>query len=305
MDSPRTLLRRVAVALVLPAPLLLPVAAGDPAPADAAPGVAAAAPQAADACGTRRTKANGVAWRCSFSDDFSGSSLDRDKWAVTTTAETGYRLADECFVDDRTTVAVSGGKLRLTARRLPTARTCTDPVSGNFATRWTAGMVHTRGQFSQSYGLYEIRARFPAIQQPGLHSALWFYPEKFWYGPGASGEIDLVEHYSFMPRRVIPSLLYRPATPVQQSGPGCFIDSLLTFHTYQLEWTPTRMTMTYDGKPCWSTSWTPAAPLTAPAPFDRPFVTVLTQGLGSGVNAPGPYLPGVATMEVEYVRAWH
>src|SRR5688572_3126461 len=84
--------------------------------------IAVIGPASADAaaqCGSRIAKSSGGYWACTFADDFGRSTLDRSKWAVMKTAESGFSHAFECYVDDPSTVSVANGSLRLTARRLP------------------------------------------------------------------------------------------------------------------------------------------------------------------------------------------
>jgi beta-glucanase (GH16 family) len=258
-----------------------------------------------DCGGEQPARAGGGHWTCTFDDEFSGDSLDRSEWTVTTTKATGYRAGPECYVDDAANIGVRGGDLVLTAQRLRSPMTCAGPLGGSFRTSYTSGAVSTRGHFAQAYGRFEIRARFPADQHSGVHSALWLYPARLTYGGGGtSGEIDIGEYYSKAPQVVYPTVKYHPANPTTKLTAGCLVDQPWRWHVYAVEWTDTTITFVYDGKACWSTGWRAAAPLVHPAPFDRPFNIHLTQALGAGTNVVDPALAMPLSMEVDYVRAW-
>lgn len=262
--------------------------------------------QGAD-CGTRVDKAGGGHWTCTFADDFRGDRLDPEKWVVQSTALSGFRNNQECY-GNHDNVAVGGGVLRLTVRSEPAPFLCQDPA-GSFMTQYTGGMVSTWERFSQTYGRFEIRARMPDVKVGGIHSAIWLWPQDPAKrgGKPMAGEIDIGEYYSVYPDRVIPYVHYTPAAP----DPGvtnndCLVADPSAWHDYLLEWTPRTLTISYDGKKCLQHSWSPALPLTRPAPFDQPFVIALTQSLGvtTTANQPSATTPLPATMQVDRVRVW-
>jgi beta-glucanase (GH16 family) len=285
-----------------PAPASAPAAQAQPATA----GSDSAQAPAPDACGARIAKSTGGYWACSFSDEFNGSSLDRGKWIPQQTATSGYLNGPTaCFVDSPSNVSVSGGSLRLTARREPAPVGC----GPTWTTQYTSGMVTTAGgRFSQTYGRFEIRAKVPAAQVKGLQTALWLWPvDAGKYGTyPASGEIDIAEMYSQHPDRAIPYLHYKAAAPDPNvTNTACMISDPSAFHTYTLEWTASSMKITYDGRTCLVDHWNPASPLTGSQPFDQPFFLALTQALGVGTNAFDPATtPLPATTSVDYVRVW-
>ncbi len=251
-------------------------------------------------------RANGTPWRCTFADDFSGHELDHDRWTVGTTEGTGNHYGLDCLVDDPANVSVGGGVLRLSVRRLAEPMTCSSPF-GNFSTRWTGGMVTTGRKFAQRYGRVEIRAAFPGASGPGMHGALWLYPQEQRYGRWpASGEIDVAEHRTLAPRYAVPTLHYgRLGADARETNWNCPIGDADAFHTYVLEWTPSAITITYDGRTCLhSTAWAGPAGGPGPRPFDQPFFLLLTQGRGAGVNSPDAATPSLGTMRVDHVRVW-
>lgn len=257
-------------------------------------------------CGATIAKSSGGNWICTFADEFAGKSLNRLKWLPQTTSASGFHSGKECFVDSPNNIAVSGGYLNLTVRREAKPFTCASP-RGNYNTQYTSGMVSTWDKFSQAYGRFEIRAKFPSAKVAGLQSALWLYPQKLTYGGWpSSGEIDIAETYSKYPDRAIPFVHYNQATNDRTvTNNYCMIRSLGSFHSYVAEWTPTTITIKYDGAICTVHEWNPAAPLVKPAPFDQPFIVILTQALGIGENAFNPSTtPLPATTQVDYVHVW-
>jgi beta-glucanase (GH16 family) len=210
-------------------------------------------------------------------------------------------------MDSTGNVSVSGGALHLTLRREKSPVLCPGlPEGVSPLTSYTSGMVTTTGKFAQAYGRFEFRARFPTTDGPGLHGALWLWPEdeSRYGGRPAAGEIDVAEYYTQYPDRVVPYLHFDEAVAGQRvTNTDCFVERPDQFHTYSLEWTPETMTIAYDGRVCLQTTWQ-ATGLVRPAPFDVPFFLNLTQALGRGTNAPGDDLELPATLDVDYVRVW-
>lgn len=251
-------------------------------------------------------KPTGVALTCTFDDEFNGTALDRTKWTPQQTAIGGYTTgslgSEVCYLDSTNDIKESGGYLSLVVRKELKTFRC-----GSFYTKFDGGTVSTTGKFSQTYGRFEIRAKFPAATVRGLHAALWMWPvnpTKYGAEP-ASGEIDIAEQYSSMPNTAAPYIHYvSKVNDAAVTNWGCAIPAN-AFSTYVLVWTTTTMTISINGKTCVQDTWQPRAPLVSPQPFDQPFFVVLTQGLGGiGTNSYVSATPLPATTEVDYVRAW-
>ncbi|GEM_PF-2205020 len=270
------------------------------------------APGAQTSCGggANIAKISGGTWSCTFDDEFNGTQLDTRKWVVQRTATSGYVTGPTtypaCYVDSPNNVSVSDGTLNLTVRKEASPFTCVDPY-GNFTTQYTSGMVSTYGLFNQTYGLFEVRAKLPAVTAKGLQETLWLWPQnatKYGAWPG-SGEIDFAEFYSQYSNLDVPYIHYNSAsTDPNVTAHDCTID-ISQFNTYDVQWTPSSITIYYNGQTCLTDNWDPASPLVKPQPFDQPFVIALTQALGIGTNAFDPNVtPVPATTQVDYVRAW-
>lgn len=288
-------------ALALVAPVAVTQATGGS--AVAAPRDRTPSPSTPD-CGDPLARPDGGTWTCTFVDDFPGKELDRAKWSAMTTAATGTGLS-ECRVDDGDNIAVRGGALHLTVREERKPFLCQSP-HGDYWTSHTAGAVTSYHGFSQAFGRFEVRARFPEVTVSGLHSAIWMWPRNARYG-AASGEIDIAEFRTAMPDVVVPTLHYDgDDDDVNRTRWNCRVSRPGDFHTYAVEWTPDAITFLYDGQVCLTnTAWSPDAPLTRPAPFDEPYAINLNQSLGMGGNAYDPAAtPLPATMQVDHVRVW-
>ncbi|HJQ05222.1 MAG TPA: glycoside hydrolase family 16 protein [Nocardioides sp.] len=300
MRSPLPVQRRRRVAAAL-ATVALAAAAVVSLPGTSA--TAAAFRPSGDSCGTTLYKADGSAWSCSFVDNFSGTRLDTTKWTIGETATSGFFVGNTCLTANN--VAVGGGELRLTARDTGQSFTC-PTAAGGFTTRYTGGHIGTVGHFSQTYGRFEVRSRYPQSSS-GLTANFWMYPDKQTYGAWpSSGEIDVSEWWSSSPTQVLPTLHYSGSTFAGDSGWGCTVADPTTWHTYTLVWQPTQMQFSIDGTTCFTDSWTPNAPLVAPQPFDKPFSMLLTMAAGgaSGADAVSASTTFPATYEVDYAKAW-
>jgi beta-glucanase (GH16 family) len=278
------------------------------APIPSAPSLPTAPPPPPDACGARIPDNQGAYWDCTFVDDFGGATLNASSWVPQRTDTSGYQNGPTaCFVDDPDNISVSDGTLKLTARQEPAPFTCQSPL-GDYDTEYTSGMVSTYGEFSQTYGRFEVRAKVSDAQVPGLQSALWLWPDDpNHYGPWpASGEIDIAEMFSQYPDRAVPFIHYDDAGGNGgATNTSCLISNLDEFHTYAVEWTSSGIRVLYDGQTCLLHVWDPADPLVSPQPFDQPFLVILTQALGIGTNEFDPdTTPLPATTEVDYVRVW-
>jgi beta-glucanase (GH16 family) len=266
---------------------------------------------AAGDCGDPVYNSAGVPWTCSFDDEFDGTALDTRKWLPMTTAKTGTTGGGACFTDSPNNISVSGGYLNLTVRTEAAPFRCKTPTS-SVATWWTAGEVATYTKFAQTYGRFSVRAKFPAATVAGLQSALWLWPNnavKYGAWP-QTGEIDIAEEYSVLADRAVPYVhyLYDPKTVNTSTNTNIATNNYCTlsigdFHDYTVEWSPTTITIYYDGQACITDNYQ-AYGLLGGQPFDQPFFVTLTQSLGIGKNVLNLRTPLPATTQVDWVRVW-
>jgi len=308
------MIRVVAFLLVVGAAMGVGVAASSEEPTSSTreiplPTPLALAERAQNGCGGVLTRPAGNSlWRCVLTDEFDGSRLDLTRWSVVTTAETefssGIPPAYACYVYNPRTVSVAGGYLQLSVVKLDDEVQCGGAAAQ--PTEYLGGAVSTKNRLDQTYGRYEIRARFPTDEDPGLQSSLVLSPDDPAYGQ-SSGEIDIAEYFSSWSDRVIPYVRYdHPGDDPTETSETCTLEHPDQFHRYALEWTPKRIEAFVDGRRCLSTTWSRGTTLHRPAPFDQPFVLSMFQALGVSKAAfdleDPPDLP--ATMQIDYVHIW-
>ncbi len=235
-------------------------------------------------------------WTCTFDDEFSESSLDTNLWVPQLTATSGYIAGPDCYVDTPQTISLSGGYLNLSVARVPKFK-----CVGAYSSSYVAGMVSTSGKFTQTYGAFEVNAKLPTATIGGLQETFWLYPQTLTYGAWPdSGEIDFAEFYSDFSTLDIPYIHYSQSS----SDPDATTDKCTItpnqFNTYGVDWTPTSLTILYNGQVCLVDH-----PTTGSEPFNEPFFLVLTQALGlTGPNAVTAKTPLPATTSIDWVRAW-
>lgn len=254
-----------------------------------------------DCGGATYLKADGSPWECTFGDDFDGTKLDTSKWRVMTSDKFSYgNNRPDCFVDDPDNVSVGEGVLRLTARKESAPFTCIRKGK-KYSVQYSSGLVSTYEKFVQARGRFEFRARLPHTTQDGLQTSMWLWPDgengATW---PASGEIDVAEWYSHFDDRVIPYLHHSTAAMAksQATNNNCLVDRVQDWHTYLLDWTPSAITISYDGKVCLRNTTTTGKP------FDKPYMISMFQAFGLGKNKPTAKTPTPATAEFAWVRVW-
>ena len=259
------------------------------------------------ACGPRVRKPDRTYWTCRFVEHFDGTSLDRASWNVHRGSNNASPAGQQfvCALDDSDNIGVRRGKLLLTVRREAAPFDCEDDrLQEPFQAEYSAATISQFERLDVTFARFEVRAKLPTAKVPGIHSAIWMYPELESYGLWPrSGEIDIAEFYSRYPDRAIPFLHYvrDPGDPITNNF--CKINTRM-FHKFIVEWTPGLITVKYDYKTCLTHRINPADPLSGSAPFDRPFHLILTQTLGIGQNPFSPQTPLPQTMEVDWVKIW-
>jgi hypothetical protein len=270
-------------------------------------------------------------WTCTFDDEFSVKTHDAAQlrprwWRVQKTADSGYYTGppgrQACYFNHPQNVWVADGSLHLRALQLPHEFPCLTGGgltwlirnNGSFTTRYTAGMVSTWHRFAQKNGRFAVRAKVPAAGVPGLQETLWLYPinPSKYGGHGKSGEIDFAEFYSHYPAKTVPMIHYLPDSEARPPATDPTRNATSArcpihrgkFNTYVAQWSPGRIKITVNGVTCLIDNYHPFH-IAPPAPFDQPFMVVLTQALGvrdnafSAANTPLP-----ATTTVDWVRIW-
>ena len=286
----------------------IPERRAQPAPAPVAPD-GAATPAPAEPCGGAHEGHDGTVWTCTFSDEFSGDSLDRDKWMPQTSGYTTGKEPDvACYTDDPEHVSVGDERLRLTLTR-GEPEPCADAARGE--TRFFAGSVSTYRLFSQRYGRFEARTRNTDASVSGLHEAFWLWPDDREVDVSkwpSSGEIDVAETYAAHPDLAIP-FLHTSLDYVYGLIPwdiGFWATSNTSWsceahrgewNTYAVEWRPKKIEIFVNDELCLRNTSGDKA-------FQERYIIAFTQGIGGDQNLYHDQTPLPATYEVDYVRVW-
>ncbi|KAG8468601.1 hypothetical protein KFE25_013684 [Diacronema lutheri] len=181
-----------------------------------------------------------------WSDEFEYTGLpDPTKWGYQTEANAWTRRAENAeqqwYTAEREKNAfVSNGTLKLTARR------------ENYAgCHFTSARLVTKGKGDWRYGRVEVSAKLPAACR-GAWPAIWMLPTDQVYGTWPrSGEIDLMEHVGFAEGEVRSSIhteRFNHRDKTHKVGITLRKSAHAKFHTYALDWTPTRLALFVDSQ---------------------------------------------------------
>jgi len=159
---------------------------------------------------------------------------------------------------------------------------------------WGSGVITTEKSFSQLYGVFEMRAELPA--GAGMWPAFWLLPANNSWPP----ELDILEAVGSNP-----GLIYE-TTHSGVGGPNVAVgfvvrvpDTSAGFHTYSVDWEPTRITWYFDGN----------AVASAPTPADMhvPMYMLANLAVGGAKNFGGTtnaQTPLVDHLLIDYIRVY-
>ena len=253
-----------------------------------------------------------------FHDEFNSATLDPTKW--TAVAQGGAQTINneqQAYVPSNV-VMVPGVGARLQATRTPFWKQA-----------YTSGEIITRGHFAQTYGYFEIKAKFP--NGNGLWPAFWMLPNsgawppeiavaEYIYNPwGKSGESNpsyFIRNLfwplgttSWQPKdgaaHSSNSLVYLTEhKPENTANTQVFGDWGSGWHTYGVAWYPRIMAFYVDGKQdfCWV-----EGPDTRGSVPNRPMFMIANLGIGATGGWTGTVddtTPFPADMDIAYVRAY-
>lgn len=250
-------------------------------------------------------------WTLVWSDEFSGSELNRSKWTFDlgngeSVGNPGWGNNElEYYTDRPENVSVEDGNLVITAVKESQKFNGFD---------YTSSRIKTKGLFSKKYGKFDIRAKAPSGK--GLWPAIWMLPEHDAYGVwAASGEIDIMEGWGSDTGKVGGTLHYGGQWPNNTyTGKEYRFENGGTtedYHVYGLEWEPGEIRWYVDGKlystqnDWFSKSVGQPANNAYPAPFDEPFHLLLNLAVGGHFDGdPTADTEFPAKMLVDYVRVY-
>ena len=232
----------------------------------------------------------GPVWEAHFDEP-----LDRSLWNIVEGDGCAQNLCgwgnNEAQSYDAMAVSVSQGLLSLTAF-----------IDEQGQIR--SGKITTEGHRGFLYGRIEARIRLP--EGRGLWPAFWMMPEEKTLGWPLEGEIDILEWTGHEPHRLIGAIHFGDLPPdnVHYSetlrAPGVWSGE---FHTYGIEWSPSRIAWYVDDRIHGVV--TPAD--VAPWPWvfdDQAFHLILNMAVGGTLG--GEVVPSdlPATVEFDWIRVY-
>jgi beta-glucanase (GH16 family) len=238
-----------------------------------------------------------------WKDEFSGRSLDLDKWEYDTSRnKLGWYNGEKQYYSAglRENIRVENGRLIIDARHEKLDPTKFSDWGGQ---QYTSAKIYSKTGWT--YGFYEVRAKLPCAR--GTWPAVWMLPVHMKAWPD-DGEIDIMEHVGSKPHEVVASLhtkLFNHILKTQRSAQKALPTSCSAFHRFQLDWQPSLITIGVDNRaymrvrndqPGGKAAW----------PFDVPFKMILNLAIG-GKWAGAKGIDDAAMpqrMEVDYVRVW-
>ena len=241
-------------------------------------------------------------YRLTFDDEFNKRSISqigtgttwadiRSEWRFDANSDIGF--GHSSFVDAASgydPFSVRNGALTITA--VP------DQTKFGYPGSWESGLITTQGNFSQTYGYFEMRANLSS--SIGAWDAFWLLPNQAASNPNhlpGWQELDVVEHYGSNEGGVYSALHTTDSTPSQNlqyysSHPGLTSG----YHTYGVNWQADKISFYFDGKYM-------GYQLT-PSDMHGPMyilANLATQGSG-GNNADAAGKP--ISMSIDYIRAY-
>jgi beta-glucanase (GH16 family) len=188
-------------------------------------------------------------WQLVWSDEFSGSSIDTNKWNFEVNCAGGGNQEQQCYTDSADNAYVSDDTLKIVA--LPAEEGAEKP--------YTSARINTKYKGDFKYGRIEVRAKMPSGQ--GSWPAFWMMPTDEVYGGWPkSGEVDIVEAVNLKAAdaegnpeaHVYGTLHYGRDAPQNSSSGKAYAlpdgaNPADDFHTYAIEWQEGEIRWYVDG----------------------------------------------------------
>jgi beta-glucanase (GH16 family) len=177
-----------------------------------------------------------------FYDNFTGKTINRDKWNVEATGYTfnGYIFNHEqqAYVDSANVLLVANGLLHIKPRYLPGYTTMQQKLD------FLSGRINTRGKFMFTYGT--ISARIKSTAGDGLWPTFWIIGDGNW---PECGESDIMENIGdpSWTNHAVHGPGYSGATPLLQRNYFAKGTDVTKWHVYTLNWTADKLTFSIDG----------------------------------------------------------
>lgn len=241
-------------------------------------------------------------YKLTFDDEFNTRSISqtgagttyadiRPDWRYDANSDIGFGRSS--FVDSGSgydPFSVQNGALSITA--VP------DRTSSGYPGSWESGLITTQGNFSQTYGYFEIRADFS--NNPNAWDAFWMEPNQQTpsaSNPGTWQELDVVEHYGNGDASVYSTIHttdQQPAGVPWQSNRQVYSEmpNPSGYHTYGVNWQPDNLTFYVDGQKVGTQA--------TPSDMHSPMYMMANLAVQSNASATGNPM----SSSIDYIRAY-
>jgi beta-glucanase (GH16 family) len=232
--------------------------------------------------------AHAQTWNLVWSDEFNGTSVDRNKWTFEVGGH-GWGNNELEYYTNGNNSSIQNGALVIEARE--------ENVGGM---SYTSSRMITRGKLEFTYGRIEARIALPTGQ--GLWPAFWMLGANIGsVGWPACGETDIMEHVNS--ETLTYGTIHWDANGYASYGGSRNVGNVSAYHVYAVEWTPASIKWFVDGAQYHEANILNS--INSTEEFHRPFFLLLNLAVGG--NWPGPPNSGTpfpARMFVDYVRVF-
>ena len=261
-------------------------------------------------------------WKLVWKDEFEGTELDTTKWTYETGHGDPYGWGNNELQDYQPEYSgIVDGKLEIRPQFDYNTTTGKAVDNSFYSTR-----MYTKNKYTFKYGKVEFRAKMPKGR--GTWAAGWMLGTGAGGGWPTCGEIDVFETTSQIAKTWIPQSLHMkkfngmPSSSGNKHYDSVIADATTAFHTYAVEWYPTYIKFTVDGKqtgiydPSDFTVDVPATDDMSVWPYKYPFYLIMNCAIGGtlGGEVTPQYWTKIATngnietyqdkLEFEYVRVY-
>lgn len=251
---------------------------------------------------TKAEEINYTGWKVNWSDEFDGTSLNRNVWNVEVNGYGGWNEEHQYYKDGDDTIQVSDGTLKLIGRKQTVWGTDAEGVYKQYD--YTSARINSENKVMLGNGRIEAKIKLPIFK--GTFPAFWLMGNNGKTWPEC-GEIDIMEAVN------TENIAYGTAHWPKNVGTGSSeINSeaggtynwnldLSDWHVYGVERTDTYIKWYVDGRVYHTVDLTKDAVNQAPLKLDA----YILLNLAIGGEWPGHVIDDTAfpaTMEVDYVR---
>ena len=229
-------------------------------------------------------------WELVWSDDFEGTSLNRNNWNVEVNGSGGGNNEKQYYVDSENNLKVSDGTLKIICRK--------ENYGGR---KYTSGRINSKGKQEFKYGRIEARLKLPRFS--GIWPAFWMLGANYdRVGWPKCGEIDIME--AINDDDFVFSNLHWSYNngPADTHGKKYKVNDRTQWHTYGMEWDENTAKFYVDDHVYDTFSITSQSQMEE---FRKKQFIILNLAIGGnlpGNNIDESGLP--ATMEVDWVRVY-